>query len=166
MFAPHINHRTRPPVKKTILFAIFAGFLSAQVHADWDPALEAREAAERKAEQQRVATKKAEHDKMIREASAKAYRKELGKEAVGKSDAEVTQIYKQRQAAILQQASSVQAAMKASDRQPKKAGDASGVAQGDATMKAMYGKSVNDIGNMSDKEREAFFKGLEKQYPK
>ena len=67
---------------------------SLNVHADWDPAQEAREADERKAGQQRVAKHKAEHDKMIRESSAKAYRNELGKDAAGKSDAEVGRIYK------------------------------------------------------------------------
>ncbi len=145
--------------------AIAACVLSSAVYADWDAALEAREAAQRKAEQQRVAKQKAEHDKVIREASTKAYREGLGKDAVGKSDAEVERIYKQRQAATLKQARDVEVAMKSSERQPKKVGDA-GMAQGDAAMKALYGKSVSDIGNMTQMERETFFKELEKKYPK
>ena len=164
------GHRTRSTVKKLIVFTLFAVLLSANAHADYDPVLEAREAAERKAEQQRAAKKKTEGDKMMREASAAAYRKELGKEAVGKSDAEVTRIYKQRQNAAVQQAQAVEAAMKSSERQPKKTGDTvgdtAGMAQGDAAMKAIYGKSVTDIGNMSEKEREAFMKAMEKQYGK
>jgi hypothetical protein len=156
----------RPPVKKAILFAIFAGLLSLSVHADYDPALEAREAAERKAEQQRAAKQKAEHDKMMRDASAKAYRQALGKDAVGKSDAEVERIYKQRQNAAVQQAQAAEAAMKSSGQAAKTSGGSAGMAEGDAAMKAMYGKSVSDIGNMSEKEREAFIKDMEKKYGK
>lgn len=68
-------------MKKTLLLAIFAGLHSMGVHADYDPVLEAKEAAQRKAEQQRAAKQKAEHDKLIREGSAKAYRTALGKDA-------------------------------------------------------------------------------------
>jgi hypothetical protein len=156
----------RPPVKKVLLLAIFAGLFSIGVHADYDPALEAREAAERKAEQQRAAKQKAEHEKLIRNASAKVYREALGKEAVGKSDVEVERIYKQRQNAAVQQAQAVEAATKTSGRQTRKSGDSAGIAEGDAAMKALYGKSVSDIGNMSEKEREAFMKAMEKQYGK
>lgn len=38
--------------------------------------------------------------------------------------------------------------------------------QSDAAMKAMYGKSMNDIANMSDKERDAFVANMQKQYGK
>jgi hypothetical protein len=153
-------------MKRSILFAIVAAMLSFNVHADWDAAGEAREAAARKAEQQRAAAKNAAHDKIIREESAKAYRQGLGKDAIGKSDAEVERIYKQRQADAVNQAASVNAAVAASGGKQKKGGAASDYEQGDAAMKAMYGKSVNDIGNMSEKEREAFFRELEKKYPK
>ncbi len=153
-------------MKKTILFALFAGVFTANVHADWDAAGEAREAAARKVEQQRAAKQKADRDKMIREASAQAYRKELGKEAVGKSDAEVERIYLRRQDAVVKQAAAFEASMKTSERQPKKRGGATEMEQGDAAMKAMYGKSVNDIANMSEKERDAFVKNMEKQYSK
>ena len=147
-------------MKKTLLLAIFAGLFSIGVHADYDPVLEAREAAQRKAEQQQAARQKAEHEKMMRDTSAKVYRQALGKDAVGKSDAEVERIYKQRQHAAVQQAQAVEAAMKTSGRQTKKSGDSAGIAEGDAAMKAMYGKSVSDIGNMSEKEREAFIKAI------
>ena len=66
-------------MKKLTLIAIIAGLFSLNVHADWDPALEAREAAERKAGQQRTAKQKPEHDKMIRESSVKAYRTALAR---------------------------------------------------------------------------------------
>ena len=153
-------------MKKAILFAIFAGLLSLSVHADYDPVLEAREAAERKAEQQRAAKQRAEHDKMMRDTSAKVYRQALGQDAVGKSDAEVERIYKQRQNAAVQQAQAVEAAMKSSGHQTKKSGGSAGMAEGDAAMKSMYGKSTGDIANMSEKERDAFIKDLKRKYPK
>jgi hypothetical protein len=151
---------------KLILLAIVIALLSANVRADWDPERDARDAAEHKAEQQRAASKKAEFDKRIREATQKNMRAYLGKDAIGKSDADVERVYKQRQADALKQAAKVEAAVSASERQPKKPSDPAGMEQGDAAMKAMYGKSVSDIGNMSEKEREAFFKGLEKKYSK
>ena len=94
-------------MKKLTLIAIIAGLFSLNVYADWDPVLEAREAAERKAGQQRAAKQKADHDKLIREGSAKAYRNALGKDAVGKSDAEVERIYRQRQDDVLKQAAAL-----------------------------------------------------------
>ena len=153
-------------MKKLILLAIVIALLSANVRADWDPEGEARDAAQRKAEQQRAASQRAETDKRIREATQKNMRAYLGKDAIGKSDADVERVYKQRKAEALKQAAKVEAAVSASERQPKKRSDPAGMEQGAAAMKAMYGKSVGEIGNMSEKEREAFFKELEKKYPK
>jgi hypothetical protein len=153
-------------MKKFILFAIVSALLSANVYADWDAAGEAREAAEQKAGQERNAREKAEHDKRIRESTQKQMRAYLGKDAAGKSDAEVERIYNNRQSEALRQAAAVEAAVGTSNRRSKKSGDSAGMEQGDAAMKAMYGKSVNDIGSMSDREREAFFKEMEKKYPK
>ena len=153
-------------MKKLIVLAFLAGLLSANVHADWDPVLEAKEAAQRKAEQQRAAKQKAEHDKMIRESNAKGYRQGLGKEAVGKSDAEVERIYKQRQADMVKQAAAVDAAIAAPGGKGRKGSPLTESEQADAAMKALHGKSVGDIGNMSPKERDAFIKEMEKKYAK
>ncbi len=152
-------------MKKLILFSLFAGLLSANTFADWDPALEAREAAERKAEQQREAKKKAEYTKMIREGSVKAYRKELGRDAVGKSDAEVERIYKQREADILKQAAAFTSKGNAMSGQSQKL-DPNTRSQHDAQMKGMTGKSVTDLEKMNDKELEAFARDMEKKYGK
>lgn len=152
-------------MKKLIVFSLFAGLLSANVYADWDPALEAREAAERKAGQQREAKKKAEYAKMIREGSVKAYRKELGRDAVGKSDAEVERIYKQREADILKQAAAFTSKGNAMSGQSQKL-DPISRSQHDAQMKGMTGKSVTDLEKMNDKELEAFANAMEKKYGK
>ena len=151
-------------MKKIILISIFAGLLSAHAHADWDAAGEAREAAARKAEQQRAAKKKAEHDKFIRAETAKVQREYLGKDATGKSDAEVERIYKQRQADVVRQAARVDSALGTSSRKGRKASPLTESEQADAAMKALHGKSIGDIGSMSPKERDAFFKEMEKKY--
>lgn len=152
-------------MKKFIAFIILAGLLAAPAYADWDPALEAREAAERKAGQQRAARQKAEHDKMIRDASAKAYRDALGKEAVGKSDAEVVRMYKQREADAVKQAAIGSKSGYATSAQSPKL-DANTRVQHDAQMKSMTGKSVSDLEKMNDKELEAFASAMEKKYGK
>ena len=150
-------------MKKLILLAIITGLFSLNVHADWDPALEAREAAERKAGQQRAAKQKAEHDKMIREASAKAYRKALGKDAVGKSDAEVERIYKQRGADALKQAAAFSSSGNALSSPSQKL-DPNTRSQHDAHMKGMTGKSVTELEKMNSKELDAFTQEMEKKY--
>ena len=152
-------------MKKLTLIAIIAGVFSLNVYADWDPALEAREAAARKAGQQRAAKQKAEHDKMIKDASAKAYRQALGKEAVGKSDAEVERIYKQRGADALKQAAAFSVSGNALSGRSQKL-DPNTRSQRDAQMKSMTGKSVTDLEKMNDKELEAFTRDMEKKYGK
>ena len=59
-------------MKKFLLFALLTSLFSLHAHADWDAAAEAREDAKRKAAQQQEARKKAEVDKMLREANVKA----------------------------------------------------------------------------------------------
>ena len=152
-------------MKKLIVFAFLAALLSANVHADWDPALEAREAAERKAEQQRAARQKAEHNKMIRESSAKAYREALGKEAVGKSDAEVERIYKKRESDAVKQAAAVSKSGYAASGQAPQL-DANTRLQSDAQMKGMTGKSMTDLSKMNEKELEVLAREMEKKYGK
>ena len=108
---------------------------------------------------------KGEHDKMIRAASTKAYRKELAKDAVGKSDAEVERIYKQREADILKQAAAFTSKRNAMSGQSQKL-DPNTRSQHDAQMKGMTGKSVTDLEKMNDKELDAFTRDMEKKYGK
>ena len=137
-------------MKKLILLAVFCGIFSLNVHADWDAAGEAREAAQRKAEQQKSAREKAKQEKTMRDAKVKALRAELGKDAIGKSDAEVERIYQSR----LDNGQKQAAAFTASPmgKQMKNLEKAT-PAQQEAQMKAMMG---NDPA--------AFAKEMERQY--
>jgi len=153
-------------MNKFILFFIVTTLLSANAHADWDAAGEAREAAERKASQERGVQEKAKIEKQKRDALLKAIRADMGKDAVGKSDAEVEHIYKTRQADALKQSAAVEAAVGAAKRGTKKSGVAGEMEQADAAMKALSGKSMNDIANMSPAAREAFLKDMQKKSPK
>jgi hypothetical protein len=156
-------------VKKLILLTIATCLFSLNlpiVHADWDPVREAQDAAERKANQERSAREKAAVDKRKREATQKHQREFLGKDAAGKSDAEVDRLYTQRRQELEKQATAMEAAMRADKKKPQKSGLEGDMAQADAAMKSMYGKSTSDIGNMSPQERDAFMKDLEKKYAK
>ena len=101
------NHPTRPSVKKLILFVVIASLCSLNVHADWDPVREAQDAAAHKASQQRAAGEKAEADKRKRDFMQKHMREFVGKDAAGKSDADVERLYKQRRAELDKQAANM-----------------------------------------------------------
>lgn len=150
-------------MRKLILLALFAGFLSANARADWDPVMEAREEAKRKTAQQEDARRKAAADKMVRDANMKGMRQQLGKEAAGKSDAEVERLYKQQMAAYQKQGAAAAASGAVMERDLKKL-DAGTRAQRDAQMKGMTGKSVTELNNMTDQELEAFSRDMEKKF--
>jgi hypothetical protein len=128
------------------------------VHADYDAKAEAQEAAQRKA----AAAERAKQDAAMKAqknaAEQKMMRGTLGKEADGKSDAEVKVLYDKKMAGYQSDAKRAQAGMA-----PK------GVPQSDmdkanANMKGMTGKSMQDMQKMSPAEQEAFMKQMEKQY--
>lgn len=145
----------------TLLAALLGAGVAPLTHADWDPKLEAQEAAKRRAEQQEAARKRAEADRIRKGAEAKAMRDYFGKEANGKSDDEVRRLYQERQAAALRQAAAYQAPGSA---QAKK--DADMRKQAEANMKGMYGKSFKDLEGMSEKELDAFVRDVEKKHGK
>lgn len=150
-------------MKPLILSAIVASLMCGSAYADWDPALEAREAAKRKAEQQESARKQAEAGRMRDAANQKAMRGMLGKEAEGKTDAEVAKLYQQRMAGYQKQAAAASASAPGVAAQMKKA-DAETRPQRDAQMKSMTGKSVSELEKMSDKELENFARDMEKKF--
>lgn len=153
-------------MKKLFVIAILAGLFSINTSADWDPVREARDAAERKASQERSAREKEANARVKREATQKHMRELLGKDAVGKSDADVERLYQQRRKELENRAAALEALEKSQRKNPPAPGIEGEMAQADALMKAMYGKSTSEIGRMSDKERDAFFKGLDKKFPK
>lgn len=150
-------------MKKLLLLALITSLFSIHAHADWDAAAEAREDAKRKAAQQQEARKKAEVDRMLRDANLKAMRGQLGKEASGKSDAEVDALYKRRMAEYQRQGVAASASAATMARQMQKL-DADTRPQRDAQMKGMTGKSISDLEKMSDKEMEAFSREMERRF--
>lgn len=88
----------------------FAAVLACTaVYADYDPKLEAQEAAQRKAAAAAEAKKKAEAKKQMDAAEQKMMRGTLGKEAEGKSDSEVKVLYDRKMGGYRDQAKRVQA---------------------------------------------------------
>jgi hypothetical protein len=133
--------------------------LSTVARADWDPELEKREEAQREVERQQEARRQAEVEVM----RTGAMRQALGADARGKSDAEVRRLYQQR-------FENPQAQLKAAQAQQAKAKQdidrsiAPHRAQIDAATQAMYGKSLDELQNMSEAEAEAMAKELEARY--
>ena len=143
---------------KRSTLAVAALLACTAVHADYDAKMEAQEAAQRKAAAAAEAKRKADAQKQIDAAHQKGMRATLGKEAEGKSDAEVKKIYDAKMAGYQDQAKKAQAGV-APTGVP-----ASDMAKGNAQMKSMTGKSMQDIQKMTPAEQEAFAKQMEKQY--
>jgi hypothetical protein len=145
------------PLKRSSL-AIVALLACTAVHADYDAKMEAQEAAQRKAAAAAEAKRKADAQKQMDAAQAKMHRQTLGKEAEGKSDAEVKVLYDKKMAGYVNDAKKAQAGGAPSGV------PASDMAKANAQMKSMTGKSTADIQKMSPAEQEAFAKQMEKQY--
>ena len=136
--------------------AALAILASTAAWADYDPALEAQEKAQRDAAQKAAREDQRKIQKMKDAAAAQynkeqvaAKRKTLGAAAQGKSDAEVDKLY---------------AAKIKSDSDAANRALSSG--QGAAALKQSTGKSMQEIQNMSPAELEAMGKELEKKYGK
>lgn len=143
---------------KRSTLALAALLSCTAVHADYDAKAEALEAAQRKA----AAAEKARQDNAMKAKKSAAeqqmMRGTLGKEAEGKSDAQVKVLYDKKMAGYTSDAKKAQAGIAPT-----------GVPQGDmdkanADMKGMTGKSMADIQKMSPAEQEAFARQMEKQY--
>lgn len=150
-------------MKKFLLIVALSILPSCNAYADYDAALEAREAAQKKAEQEKIAREKAKVDKLVYDANLQGMRQQLGKDAAGKSDAEVQKLYKQRMDAYRKQAAAAAANGAKMERDVKKL-DADTRPERDKQMKAMTGKSVTELHNMSDKELEAYARDMEKKF--
>jgi len=143
---------------KRSTLAVAALLACTIVRADYDAKMEAQEAAQRKAAAAAEAKRKADAQKQFDAAQQKGMRQALGKEAEGKSDAEVKKIYDAKIAGYKAEAKKVQGG-----------GTPTGVpesdmAKGNAQVKSMTGKSMQDIQKMTPAEQEAFAKQMEKQY--
>jgi len=136
--------------------AALAILASTAAWADYDPALEAQEKAQRDAAQKAARENQQKVQKLKDDAAAQynkelmaSKRKTLGAAAQGKSDAEVDKLY---------------AAKIKSDSDAANRALSSG--QGAAALKQSTGKSMQEIQNMSPAELEAMGKELEKKYGK
>jgi len=150
-------------LRKVICFAVFTTFFSLHAYADWDYALEAKEVAEKKAEQENETNEKTKTDAILKKNNEQAktemtiqdkknvasMRKDLGKQANGKSNAEVKKMW---DAKVKTDSKNIQ--QNEATTRPMK----------DAEMKKMYGKDTKDLMNMSDEELESFSKDVEKKY--
>lgn len=145
---------------RAILTALFLAFAACPAAADYDAKLEAQEAAKIRAEREAEARRKAAADRQVNAAQQKMMRETLGKEAQGKSDAEVKRLYDARMKGYTDQAKKAQAGggWAVNDAQRGE------MAKGDAQMKSMTGKSMKDLEKMNEKELEAFGRQMEKQY--
>jgi hypothetical protein len=143
---------------KRFALALAALLACTAVHADYDAKAEAEEAAQRKAAAAEKAKRDAAAKAQQRAMEAKMHRSALGKEAEGKSDAEVKVLYDKKMAGYASDAKKAQAGMAPT-----------GVPQGhmdqaNTNMKGMTGKSMSEVQKMSPAEQEAFMKQMEKQY--
>ena len=143
---------------KRSTLALAALLACTAVHADYDAKMEAQEAAQRKAAAAAEAKKKAEAKKQMDAAEQKMMRGTLGKEAEGRSDAEVKKLYDAKMAGYQDQAKKAKAGIAPA-----------GVPQSDMDkanmqMKSMTGKSMQDMQKMTPAEQEAFSRQMEKQY--
>lgn len=146
-------------MRKIVLCLVLATLAGTPAWGDMDEALEAQEEAKRKAIEAEQKRKDAEVQALKLKTEMTVKRKFLGKEAEGKSDAEVVRLYDKK----LAQMQRTPKELEAIGRDMKKKGVETR-SERDAAVKKMYGKSLKDMENMSDDEVDAFAKELEKKY--
>lgn len=145
---------------RTLAAAFLLIFAALPAAADWDARLEAEEAAKRRAEQREDAQRRAAADRQRAAAEQKMMRGSLGKEAQGKSDAEVKRLYDAKIQGYADQAKKARSGGGWSMTDAQRAD----MAKGDSQMKGMTGKSMKDLERMDERELEAFGRQMERQY--
>lgn len=137
--------------------------LNSLAFADYDAAGEAKADAARAAAKVEQAKRESQMNSIKHDAEMKAQRGFLGADSVGKSDADVQRLYNARiqgfQANAMKMANENQATTK---KLMKQEADTRG--QRDEAMKAMTGKSINEISNMSEADLDKLANDLEKKY--
>jgi hypothetical protein len=139
--------------------AVAALLACRRVHADYDAKMEAQEAAQAQGAGCRPRPgARPDAQKQYDAAQMKGMRGALGKEADGKSDAEVKKLYDAKMTGYQDQAKKAKAGIAPA-----------GVPQTDMDkanmqMKSMTGKSMQDMQKMTPAEQEAFSRQMEKQY--
>jgi hypothetical protein len=143
--------------------AALAILASTAAWADYDPALEAQEKAQRDAAQKAAREDQRKIQKMKDDAAAQynkeqmaEKRKTLGAAAQGKSDADVDKLYAAR----------IKSDTDAANRAADNAKRALSSGQGADAVKQTTGKSMKEMQNMSSAELDALAKEMEKKYGK
>lgn len=147
----------------TIFFgAALVATLPNMARADWDPVLEAEEAAQRKAAADAAAKQKAAAEAQKKAYTLKSQRTYLGTQGEGLADGEVEAAYNKKVAADQAKGLAAQREGMAmfAEGQQKWEGSRD---KTNAAMKDMTGKSVDQLMNMSDSELEAFAAEMEKK---
>ena len=146
-----------------IAFVVLVLLAGTQARADYDPALEAQEKAQRDAAQKAARENQQKMQKLKDDAAAQynkeqmaSKRKALGAAATGKSDAEVDKLY----------AAKIRSDTDAANRAADDAKRALSSGQGADALKQSTGKSMKEIQNMSPAELDAMARDLEKKYVK
>lgn len=148
-------------MKKLLAAALLAVLTTGHAYADWDYEMEAREKAARDAEAREQAAKEAEAAKIAKAAHDKANagimaekRKYVGAAANGKSDAEVTRLYDEKQARETKKAYAEAAEVRRKLDEP----------QAKAASREVTGYTMEEMSKMSDAELEALSREMEKKY--
>lgn len=136
---------------------------AAPAAADYDAALEQREAERREAERQAAARRDAEMRAKKDAAELRSMRAFLGAEAEGKSDAEVRRLYAARTEARQREAEAAAAAAPGMAAEAQRR-ERETRAERDAAVKELTGKSLEELEGMSDAEADALARELEKKY--
>jgi chemosensory pili system protein ChpA (sensor histidine kinase/response regulator) len=145
-------------MQRALLFSVVLTLVSPLAHADWDAALEAKEAAAREAEAQKQAAQAAEVQRLQAAAMSKfeaeqtqSMRQSLGAAAQGKSDAQVKALYDAQN----------KAAQAEGERVRQRLNDSS-TAEG-AAWKHSLGKTPQELQEMAAKDPAGYERYMQTQ---
>ena len=148
-------------MKRLVAGVMLSLAVTAPAFADWDAEAEARREAERAAERRAEEARQRENQRLKDAANARGNaavmaekRKYLGAAANGKSDAEVNRLYDAKVSRT-----TADAYAKGAEAQRKM-----NSAEGQAALREVTGKSMQDLENMSDAELEALGREMERKY--
>lgn len=154
---------------RTALVAALLVLSAGHVLADWDAKLEAEEKAQRDRDAAAERRRKAEGEALVEAARVKAERQDLGKEAVGKSDAEVHRLWaakvKRDNERSLREARAFDpaAAMAEAKAATRRANDPKQKAAADEGARISGATSFEDMKGKSPEELQRMLEALEKR---
>ena len=154
---------------RRVAAALLVALAAGHAHADWDAKLEAEEQAQRNRDAAADRKRKAEGAAIVEAARVKAERAELGRAAVGKTDAEVHVLYqakvKRDNDESLRQARSFDpnAAIAEAKAANKRANDPKQKAAADDGARVAGAKSFEDMKGKSPEELQKMLEEMERK---